>query len=384
MLKTEFLTFLKDADICKEIFEIIRHSGKPTGSTIPETARQSPSKVEFLNFLHDADICKEIFNIILRGGKPDVEVAKPKAMFAGGTADAVAALRQRVRDQLTNKTSTTEPGSQQLTKFDTPEKRVTALGDRLALLKDKEHSLKLENAFSKEEAPVAIDDGSYTFVVDRNCPVCGMKTRIVMNKVRLVAETIDFDFCVHYKNFNPYLYTIWVCEHCGYSADDVKFQERLPERTRKSIKEFLDENNFKTPFVETRTKEEALTLYEMAIYFNKIFEKSLGRQALLYQKMAWLCRIEHEEEKEREYLLKTAELFEQSVNSERYPIGKVGDDLATFTIGVNYYLLGDFEKATRFLGSIINSNQMRISSPKLYERTRDIWQDLRQMKSARR
>ena len=380
MLKTEFLTFLKDADICKEIFEIIRHSGKPTGAVIPEPARQFPSKVEFLNFLHDADICKEIFNIILRGGKPENEIAQPKAIFAGGNADAVTALRQRIRDKLTNKNSV---GISQ--KLDTPEKRVTALNERLALLKNKEHSLKFENAFSQEETPAQfIDNGSYTFVVDRNCPVCGRKTRIVMNKVRLVAETIDFDFCVHYKDFNPYLYTIWVCEHCGYAADDVKFQERLPERVRKSIKDFLEENNFKTPFVDTRTKEEALTLYEMAIYFNKIFEKSLGRQALLYQKMAWLCRIENNEAKEKEYLLNCAELFEQSINTERYPIGKVGDDLATFTIGVNYYLLGEFDKATRFLSGIINSNQMRITSPKLYEKTRDIWQDLRQMKSARR
>ena len=381
MLKVEFLTFLKDADICKEIFEIIRHSGKPAGAEISATARQSPTKAEFLSFLKDADICKEIFQIILRGGKPEHEVAQPKAIFAGGTADAITALRQRVRDKLTNKNS----AEISTPKLDTPEKRVTAFNERITLMKNREHSLKLENAFAKDEPPAQIvDTGSYTFVVDRNCPVCGRKTRIVINKVRLVAETIDFDFCVHYKDFNPYLYTIWVCEHCGYAADDVKFQERIPERVRKSIKDFLEENNFKTPFVETRTFDEALALYEMAIYFNKIFEKSLGRQALLYQKMAWLCRIDNNEDKEKEYLLKCAELFEQSINTERYPIGKVGDDLATFTIGVNYYLLGEFDKATRFLSGIMNSNQMRIASPKLYEKARDIWQDLRQMKSARR
>lgn len=381
MLKTEFLTFLKDADICKEIFEIIRHSGKPTGSEIPATARQFPSKVEFLNFLHDADICKEIFNIILRGGKPEIEVTKPKAIFAGGNADAVAALRQRVRDQLTNKTS-----ADNLKKFDTPEKRITTFNDRLALLKNKEHSLKLENAFATEisQSPTYDDDGNFTLVTEKTCPVCGKRTRVIQNKVRLIAENIDTDYCTHYKDFNPYLYMVWVCEHCGYAADETKFLEKIPERFHKPLKAFLEENDFRTPFVETRTKDEALTLYEMAIYFNKIFEKSLGRQAILYQKMSWICRIENDEEGEHEYLLKTAELFEQSINNERYPIGKVTDTLATFTIGVNYYMLGNFEKAARFLGSIINSNTVRNVSPKLYERTRDIWQDLRQMKSARR
>ena len=381
MLKIEFLKFLQDADICKEIFEIIRRSGKPTGSAIPETVRQFPNKVEFLTFLQDAEVCKEIFNIILRGGKPAVEVTQPKAIFAGGKADAITALRQQIRDRITNK----NPAQQTSTNLDSPEKRLAAFNDRLELLKNKEHSLKLENAFAKDETSAQIvDNGNYTFVVERNCPVCGRKTRIVMNKVRLVAETVDFDFCVHYKDFNPYIYTIWVCEHCGYAADDVKFQEKMSERIREKLKDFLEENDFKTPFVETRTINEALTLYEVAIYFNKIFEKSLGRQALLYQKMAWLCRVEHDEEKEREYLLRTAELLEQSVNNERYPIGKFTNELATFTIGANYYLLGEFEKATRFLGSIINSNKMRVTSPKLYSQARDIWQDIRQMKSARK
>ena len=381
MLKIEFLKFLQDADICKEIFEIIRRSGKPTGSAIPETVRQFPNKAEFLTFLQDAEVCKEIFNIILRGGKPAVEVTQPKAIFAGGKADAITALRQQIRDRITNK----NPAQQTSTNLDSPEKRLAAFNDRLELLKNKEHSLKLENAFSQDETSTQIvDNGNYTFVVERNCPVCGRKTRIAMNKVRLVAETVDFDFCVHYKNFNPYIYTIWVCEHCGYAADDVKFQEKMSERIREKLKDFLEENDFKTPFVETRTINEALTLYEVAIYFNKIFEKSLGRQALLYQKMAWLCRVEQDEEKEREYLLRTAELFEQSVNNERYPIGKFTNELATFTIGVNYYMLGEFEKATRFLGSIINSNKMRVTSPKLYSQARDVWQDIRQMKSARK
>lgn len=382
MLKIEFLKFLQDEDICKEIYDIIRHSGKPTGSQIPEAAKQFPTKIEFLNFLHDADICKEIFNIILRGGKPAVEVATPKAIFAGGKADAITALRQQIRDRITNKNpATTQPSPN----LDSPEKRMAAFNDRLALLKNKEHSLKLENAFAINPAEVETpDDNNFTLVLEKVCPVCEKKTHVVQNKMRLIAENVDFDFCMHYKNFNPYLYTVWVCEHCGYTADDVKFQEKLPERIRKSLETFLKENDFKTPFVEKRTKEEALMFYEMAIYFNKIFEKSLGRQALLYQKMAWLCRIEHDEEKEREYLLRTAELFEQSVNNERYPIGKFTDDLATFTIGVNYYMLGEFEKAVRFLGSIINSNKVRVTSPKLYSQARDIWQDIRQMRSARK
>ena len=154
----------------------------------------------------------------------------------------------------------------------------------------------------------------------------------------------------------------------------------MPERVRKAISSFLEKNDFKTPFVEERDKDEALTLFEMAIRFNEMFERSPGRQALLYQKMAWICRIEDDEILEREYMKKSAQLFEESITSERYPIEKVSDSVATYLIGIDYYMLGDIEKATKYLGQIITSNSIRSSAPRLYERARDIWQDIRSAK----
>ena len=98
---------MRDADICKEIFEIIRRSGKPTNSEIPAAARQFPNKVEFLNFLHDAEICKLIFEIILRGGKPpapiEIPSTPPKTEIAGGPTNRIVALREQIRNRLTNK-----------------------------------------------------------------------------------------------------------------------------------------------------------------------------------------------------------------------------------------------------------------------------------------
>ena len=199
-------------------------------------------------------------------------------------------------------------------------------------------------------------------------------------KSRLIAEISDPDLCVHYKDFNPYLYFVYVCENCGYAASQTRFLERMPERVRKAISAFLDKNDFKTPFVEERDKDEALMFFEMAIRFNEMFERSPGRQALLYQKMAWVCRIEDDELLEREYMKLSAQLFEESITTERYPIEKVSDNVATYLIGIEYYMLGDFEKAAKYLGQIITSNSIRSSAPKLYERARDIWQDIRSAK----
>lgn len=377
MLKDEFLNFLRDVDICQEIFNIIRHSGKPTNSQIPASASQFPGKVEFLTLLHDVEVCKLIFEIILRGGKPPAPIelpsTPPKTAVAGGATNKIVALREQIRNRITSK-------------IPPPSERKSTLGNRLEFMKKQaanmpKPSIATAGSQNSVEQPFG---GKFTYVSEKTCPVCSQRTKIVLARNKLAAETLDTDFCIHYKDFDPYLYSVCVCEHCGYVTDEEHFQEHMPERIRRNIKPFLDENNFKTPFAEERDKDEALMLYEMAIYFNELFERSNGRQALMYQKMAWICRIENDEPKEREFLLKCAEKFEQSLNNERYPIGKVTDDMATYIVGINYYMLGDFDKATKFIGQLISSNQLRISAPKLYEKVRDVWQDMRQIKSGRK
>ena len=64
----------------------------------------------------------------------------------------------------------------------------------------------------------------HTFVVEKNCPICGKTTRVVKTKSRLMVIKTDEDFCNHYSDgFNPYFYNIWVCEHCGFAADEKHF-----------------------------------------------------------------------------------------------------------------------------------------------------------------
>ena len=377
MEKNEFLGFLRDADICKEIFDIIRHSGRPTGSPITASIGSPPNKIAILTLLHDVDICKEIFTIILRGGKPPTEGDDAgKFITSDGSASNVMSLREQIRNRITNR-------NKPATLEDSPVKPV----DRMTMFANRLKFMQEQMKDDEDDVDIGAnsqDEGSFTIVAKKICPVCGKETRIIQSKTRLNAETIDIDFCVHYQNFNPYLYSVYVCEHCGYTADEAKFVERIPDRIRKVLNAFLKKNDFKTPFVDSRDKAEALALYEMAIQFNDMFERSAGRQAILYQKMAWICRIENDTEKEQEYLLKCAELFEQSVNNERYPIGKMTDNVATYIVGVNYYMLGNFDKATRFIGSIITSNQIRTASPKLYEKARDIWQDIRAQKASAR
>ena len=44
-----------------------------------------------------------------------------------------------------------------------------------------------------------------TYVVQKICPVCGQKAPVTKVRSRLITLKTDSDFCVHYKDFNPYI-----------------------------------------------------------------------------------------------------------------------------------------------------------------------------------
>ncbi len=223
----------------------------------------------------------------------------------------------------------------------------------------------------------------FTLVLERPCPVCENLTRVVKTKTRQIVDTRDVDLCIHYKSFNPYLYYVWACENCGFAAEETRFLSPMPKRTRGKIKSFLISNNLVMPFLRERNVQDAMSFYEMAILFSEAFEPSMGRQAGLYQKMAWIQRYEGNKEKELEYLRKTAELYEESFGKERYPIGNVSDTTALYVTAATYFLLGEYEKSTKILSRIIENQSLRSSNPNLYDRARDLWQDIRKNKGVK-
>ena len=383
MLKNEFMEFLHDNDICKEIFEIIRHGGKPTGNYQMNPAVAPVLKIEFITFLRDADVCREIFEVARRGGKPAAfDVLKPKLATAEGVLEGGISIREQIRNRIAGRitpiSSPTLSSAEVNVESVDPEERKSSLSDKLALLKSKAKPSAADSASGASGESAA--SNNYTFISEKMCPVCSRKTKIVQCRPKLNAETVDFDFCMHFNNFNAYFYTIFQCEHCGFVSDEDKFQERMSEKVRRPVKAFLDENDMKTPFAEKRNKNDALTLYEMAIYFNEMFDRSPGRQALLYQKMSWICRIEGDYEKEKEYLTKTAELLDESMGAEQYPIGKLTNEQATYIQAVSNYMLGELDKASKVLNSLVTSRNFRTAQPELYDKSREVLQDIRQVK----
>jgi uncharacterized protein len=216
-----------------------------------------------------------------------------------------------------------------------------------------------------------------TFVVEKYCPVCGKSTRITKVRSRLLATETDNDFCAHYKDFNPYYYTIWVCEHCGFATDEKRFLAPMPEKHRIVLSEFLNTRKVGFKFQETRGIPEAVASFKLAIFYAELLHAQPSHLAGLCLELAWIFRDSGEQDRENDMMEKAVNLYDESLMHERYPIGSLTDTMVIYLIGALYYRLGNIEKATQYLSRIIGDHESRIQERKLYEKARDLWQDIR-------
>ena len=222
--------------------------------------------------------------------------------------------------------------------------------------------------------------GQYTFTVEKKCPVCGETTRVVKVKSKLLAERTDEDFCVHYKDFNPYFYKIWFCEHCGFAADEKTFLGSIPLTHKRKIQEFLNSRKLGLKFVEERQVPDAVASFKLAIFYAELTGQSLSKRAGLYLELGWIYRASEEKEREDEMLERAISLYDRSLMTERYPINGLSDNTVIYLIGAIYYRLHDFEKSTQYLSRIIGDQRIRDEDIVLYKRARDLWQRVREEK----
>ena len=67
--------------------------------------------------------------------------------------------------------------------------------------------------------------------------------------------------------------------------------------------------------------------------------------------------------------------------TEKYPIHGMSDSMALYIAGAAYYRLEDYEKATQMLSQIMSDQEVRKNDVKLFERTQNLWLELREKKA---
>ncbi|MBR1646879.1 MAG: DUF2225 domain-containing protein [Selenomonadaceae bacterium] len=216
-----------------------------------------------------------------------------------------------------------------------------------------------------------------TFVVEKTCPVCEEKTRVVKTRSRLAVLKRDEDGCVHYENFNPYFYTIWTCEHCGFAADEKTFTTKMNDRHLKILRNELLKNKFGVEFVEERTIKNATFALKLAISYLESVEGKFSKMAKYAHQLAWIYRDAGDEDNEKIFLQDAATFYDSALAKENFPVEGLTDSATIYLIAAIYWRLGEYEKCETYLSRLMKDDGLRYRDPKLYDKVRDLWGDVR-------
>lgn len=221
----------------------------------------------------------------------------------------------------------------------------------------------------------------YLYTVEKACALCNKEFTLTKVRSRLLKVKQDTDFCTYYSGINPYYYSIWVCPHCGYAAPDSHFDELTTEQKEK-LASFLKTRKVNVDFRGTRTCEQAIATYKLAIYFYELLSSRPSRPSRLggmYLKLAWLYRESEKQPEEQQALAKAVENYERALSTERLPIGNLTEVALTYLVGDLYRRIGEYEKALPYFNKIISSQQAKMER-NIYNLARDVWQEIREQR----
>ena len=214
-------------------------------------------------------------------------------------------------------------------------------------------------------------DALYT--VEKKCSICENSFSVTKVRSRLMMIKQDTDFCTYYKEVNPYYYSVWVCPHCGYAAQDDHFNA-VQDVNAAKISKFLANREVNIDLSGHRTKEQAINAYKLAIFFADMESLPNSRMAGLYLRLGWIFRESEMEEEERTALVKACEHYEQALYSERLPIGHMTEVSLTYLVGELLRRTGKFEQALKFFSKVVSMPQAKMER-RILDMARDAWQE---------
>ena len=209
-----------------------------------------------------------------------------------------------------------------------------------------------------------------TFVVEKICPVCEQKMRVVKTRSRIMVTSRDDDACTHYKDFNPYYYTVWICEK-------KTFTTKMPDRHLTILRAVLLTKNIKVPFASERSIENASTAFRLALKYQDLIRGKASKKAKYAHQLAWVYREAGDVAQEHEFLAKAAKYYEEALATEHFPVDALTDNAVIYLIAAIYRRLGEPDKATPYLSKLIGDQGVRQRDPRVFDKARDLWSDIR-------
>ena len=218
------------------------------------------------------------------------------------------------------------------------------------------------------------------YQVEKTCPICEKKFKLTKTRGQAVSVSTDTDFCTRFADLNPYYYTIWVCPHCGFAAHEERFFTLL-EGARLKMKEFLEGRKVNLDLSGSRTWDQAVTSYKLAIFYAGMVSLPASHIASLELRLAWLYREKEMVDEEMEMMKRAVKDYEAAFMREQTPIGNLTEITLTYLIGELNRRLGNYDESLSYLSRVV-SNPHAKNEKRILEMARDAWQQVRDLKKS--
>lgn len=209
------------------------------------------------------------------------------------------------------------------------------------------------------------------------CGICKFTFETI--KVRfskLRQESCDSDFFIKYKDVQPILYEVCVCENCGYSDFVSDFEKGPHPREKLKIKERIGKRWKPKNYNCERDPKLAIECYKL-LYANLIAREAsyylLAKTAI---RMGWIYRLAENKEEESKYLKMALKYYHETYEYESLPIGKFDESTCIYMIGELYRRTED-KKESKIWFSKILSLAYNKKNPKIQNMVSDRLQDLK-------
>jgi uncharacterized protein (DUF2225 family) len=213
------------------------------------------------------------------------------------------------------------------------------------------------------------------YVTEKTCPLCGNTFPVtkVRSKLRTVRQ--DTDFNTVFEQINPVYYAVWFCPGCGYAAPETVFADIMEKHATK-LKGFLATCTINIDYDGIRSREQAILLYKLAIFYSDFIEAKNSRLAGLYLRLAWLYRETGDNYMENMALDKALEHYELATYKESFPIGNMNEVTMDYLVGQLQFRTGKYDAAAASFSRLIANPQAK-SEKRLVEMARDAWNDIK-------
>lgn len=208
------------------------------------------------------------------------------------------------------------------------------------------------------------------------CPVCGEKfdtTKIKTSVLRIVSR--DEDFCVHYKDYNPIYYDIFICPNCGYGSSENAF-DKLSDKDKEILKKAFASRKVGRNFCGVRTYSDALDSYKIAIYTAGLIDSKNSYIAGLALKTAWLYRYT-KDENEKKYLEMALKYYTEAYNKENFPVNNMDELTVIYLIGEISRRLEMYDQSIYWFGKVV-SHPDKNSNLRILKMAKEQWYAVRE------